>query len=62
MAAKIDTEYGETPAQFGSHRLKESEIEPNRMQQNHTRAAAVDFVVECRTNHGIVLAESVGRR
>jgi hypothetical protein len=32
------------------------------MQQNHTRAAAVDFVVECRTNHGIVLAESVGRR
>ena len=46
VASQIDAEYGETPAQFGSYRLEEGEIEPNWMQQNHMPAAAGDLVVE----------------
>jgi hypothetical protein len=62
VAAQIDAEYGEIPAQFGSHWLEEGEIEPNRMQQNHMRAAAGDLVVERWSDHGIVLAKRGGRR
>jgi hypothetical protein len=40
MATQIDAEYRETPAQFGSYRLEEREIEPNRVQQHDMRAVA----------------------
>jgi hypothetical protein len=62
VAAQIDAEHGETPAQFGGHRLKEGEIKPHRMQQNYMRAGTADFMVECWNNHGIVLAKTGGRR
>lgn len=60
MTAQIDAEHSEISAQFDSQRLKECEIEPNRMQQNHMRTATFDFVVECWNSNGIVLAKRGG--
>lgn len=61
VATQIDAEYRKTPAQFGSYRLEEREIEPNRVQQHDMRAAALDLVMERLSNHVIVPAKR-GRR
>jgi hypothetical protein len=52
-------ETGEAPTQFGSYRLEEREVEPNRVQQHDMRAAALDLVMERWGNHVILPAKRV---
>jgi hypothetical protein len=62
VATQIDAQYREIPPQFGSYRLEEREIGPNRVQQHDMRAGALDLVMERWSHHVIIPAKRDGRR